>query len=160
MDRQDWDDLVQDVCIAIRTATGCYGFSQAAQQRYDAFYKKARQRYTSEATARVDLHAKKLGLVYAILAEHGQVEADDIESGISVAEYCAGVVEPLAARLDASPQKQIEERLLALLSEGPLSAREAYRRLHVSAGELGRAANSLRQFDQIQFDGRLYSLKA
>jgi hypothetical protein len=156
LDERAWDDFVLAVCLAVWNAGGLYTFSPEAEAVYDPFYRGARSRYRSEATSRIDLHAKMLGLVYAVLACHRQIEADDIESAIAVAEFCAQVAEPLAARLDISPQKRLEDRFLDLLKAGPVGSREAYRTLHVSAGELGRAIHSLREMGQIRLENGLY----
>jgi hypothetical protein len=158
IDHRAWEDLVQDICIAIHQASGLFEFSEDAEKMYDKFYRAARSAYLSEATSRMDFHAKKLGLLYAILAGHQRIEQEDIESGISVAEYCAKVVEPLASGIDLSPQKRLEDRFLDLLRQGKIGAREAYRKLHVSAGELSRAIDSLKHLQQITFDGKLYQL--
>jgi hypothetical protein len=157
-DAWGWDDFVLDVCAAVSRAQGGYDFSTEAREVYRAFYGAARKDYCSEATARIDLHAKKLGLLYAVLAGHGQIEAADIESSIAVAEYCAKIVEPLAARLDISPQKRLEDRLLDLLKEGAIRRREAYRKLHVSAKDFHSASRSLEDVGQIRCEGDRCSL--
>jgi hypothetical protein len=158
LDTRGWDDLVLDVCAAVHQAAGHYDFSPEAKEVYRSFYRAARRDYRSEATARIDLHAKKLGLLYAVLAGHPQIEADDIESAIAVAEYCAQVVEPLAARLDITPQKRLEDRFLDLLAAGPVGSRDAYRRLRVSARDLYNAIRSLEGMDQIRREGDKYRL--
>jgi hypothetical protein len=158
LDTRGWDDLVLDVCAAVHQAAGHYDFSPEAKEVYRSFYRAARRNYCSEATARIDLHAKKLGLLYAVLAGHSQIRADDIQSAIAVAEYCAQVVEPLAARLDVSPQKRLEDRLLDLLKGGRIGRREAYRTLHVAARDLYAASRSLQEMGQIKFEGDKYCL--
>jgi len=156
LDTWGWDDFVLDVCGRVNQAAGCYDFSLHARKAYESFYHAARKDYCSEATARIDLHAKKLGLLYAILAGHRQIEAADIQSAIAVAEYCAQVVEPLAARLDISPQKRTEDRLLDLLKKEPTGSRDAYRALHVSARDLYNAIRSLESMGQIKLEGDKY----
>jgi hypothetical protein len=159
IDHRGWDDFVLDVCEAIENASGNFAFSKDAMAAYDQFYVRIHKEYTSEATARTDLHAKKLGLIYAILARHKEIEREDIESGMAVAEYCAQVVEPLAARLDLSPQKRLEERVLDALREGPLGARDLYRQLHISAGNLRQVLEPLRSIGKIDLQGELYRLR-
>jgi hypothetical protein len=158
VDNEKWRDLVAETCAALELAAGCLEFSPPAKRLYEQFYAKVRRDYTSEATARMDLHAKKLGLLYAVLAGHRQIEAEDMESGIAIAVYCAEVVEPLAEQLDISPQKRLEQRLLDALKEGPLSPRDAYRKLRVPAGELTRAVGALQSVNQIALDAGRYRL--
>ena len=69
---------------------------------------------------------------------------DDIESGVAVATYCARVVEPIAACLEVSLQRSLEERLISFLRERPGSDKRAlYRKLHVSVTELERVLEPL-----------------
>lgn len=153
-----WDDLVQDICVAIKKAEGLFDFTEDAKGVYGRFYHAARRTYVSEATSRVDFHAKKLGLLYAILAGHAQIEQEDIESGIAVAEYCARVVEPLAAGIDVSLHKRLEDRLLDLVKHGPVDQRDGYRKLRVSAKDFFSASRSLQDMGLIKLEGKIYSL--
>ena len=116
-----------------------------ADAYYDDFYRATRQ-VESDATSRTHLHARKLGLVYAILADRGDglIHQTDIESGAEVAKYCARIVEPIVESLDASPRKRLEQRIFARISETPgLEKRELYRALHKSVGELNPVLGSL-----------------
>jgi hypothetical protein len=158
IDEDAWADLVLDIYGATQSPAGLYEFSEGAKRLYRHFYRAARRDHVSEATARLDLHAKKLGLVYAVLAAHSRIEDEDIASGIAVAEYCAAVAGPLAARLDLSPQKRLEERLLAYLENGAATPRDTYRHLHVSATDCERAAKALETVGQLLFDGVRYVL--
>jgi hypothetical protein len=158
IDTRAWEDLVQDICIAIHKAEGLFRFSVEAKDKYVRFYHTAHGRYLSEATSRVDFHAKKLALLYAILAGHQKIELDDIESGIAVAEYCATVVEPLAAGLDISPQKRLEDRILSHLREGSVRMRDGYRKLHVAAKDYSIAIRSLVEVGQVECAGGRYRL--
>jgi superfamily II DNA or RNA helicase len=81
-------------------ASGHHEFSADAMHVYDKFYRYVRRKYT-----------------------HKQVEQDDIESGMAVAEYCAKVVDPLASQLEASPQKRLEDGVLECLQEKRISSR-------------------------------------
>ena len=116
-------------------ASGRFLLSKESKVNWDAFYRKVRASEGSEATARIDLHAMKLGLLYAILAGHSQIEEDDIQSAIDVATHCAAVVEPLAKRLDMSHMRKLEEKLLRCISSsGSIKPRDLYRKLGVTAG--------------------------
>jgi len=146
VEERAWEDLVLDVGCAIHDAGGFYRFTTGADEFYTAFYTEARREFDSEATSRTDLHARKLGLLYAILAHRndGLIHVEDIESGVEVAKYCARVVEPIAACLEVSQQRSLEERLTAFLREHPGSEKRAlYRKLHVSVTELERVLEPL-----------------
>jgi hypothetical protein len=141
-----WEDLVLDVGSAVHGSAGLHRFSPDADELYTSFYGYARKEFDSEATSRTDLHARKLGLLYAILANRNDhlIHLEDIESGIEVATYCARVVEPIAACLEVSHQRGLEERLMAYLREYPGSEKRAlYRKLHVSLAELDRVLGPL-----------------
>ncbi|HEY4359510.1 MAG TPA: hypothetical protein VGN17_01000 [Bryobacteraceae bacterium] len=153
-----WDELIIELSVAVNSARGGYELSEAAKLIYSDFYTALRSAPPSPATARMDLHAKKLGLLYAVLAQHAQIEVDDISAGIAVAKYCAATAEPLALRLDSCPRKRKEERLLAALRTGPMSAREVYRKLHISAAELVGLAGSLSEVGQITRVGDRYAV--
>jgi hypothetical protein len=141
-----WEDLVLDVADAIHSASGFFQFSPDADRYYKDFYHITRTDFDSEATSRTDLHARKLGLLYAILANRKDnlIHLDDIESGAEVAKYCARVVEPIAACLEVSQQRGLEERLISLIRARPgVGKRDLYRALHISAFELNRIITSL-----------------
>ena len=90
-DQHGWEDLVFDVSIAIEEADGQYQFTPEADGYYADFYRATRQDFESDATSRTHLHARKLGLVYAILAGRGDhlIHLADIESGAEVAKVPA-----------------------------------------------------------------------
>ncbi len=159
METRPWEDLVLDVGAAIHAGHGFYRFSPKADQFYTDFYGKARRDFDSEATSRTDAHARKLGLLYAILANRkdGLIHFEDIESGAEVAKYCARVAEPIAACLEVSQQRNLEDRLMAFLHDHPGSQkRDLYRRLHVSAYELGRALDPLVRDKLIRVENERY----
>ena len=158
VDKKDWEDLALDIAQAVDEAEGRYNLTREAEEFYTDFYKRFRTGNLSEATARTDLHATKLGLLYAVLAEHREIELADIQSGVAVAEYCGSVTEPLAARLGLSSQRGLEERVVEVLQEGPASKRDIYRRLHVSVGELNRVLGPLRNLGKVTGSDDRYEL--
>jgi hypothetical protein len=158
LDERQWGELVVDICVAVDGATGLHTFSPPAKATYERFYTEIRTHAISEATTRMDLHAKKLALLYAILAGRREVSIEDVTQACAVAKYCAEVVEPLAERLEVTPQMKTEERFLDLVTPGPITAREAYRKLHVTAGELRRMAAPLVAVNQVTLDDGKYAL--
>jgi hypothetical protein len=159
-DKNTWVELVLEVGIAIDEADGCFEFTHNAGEFYEDFYRTASREFDAEATARTDTHARKLGLLYAILANRGdrRIHLDDIHSGVEVAAYCARVVEPIAAALDASPRRRLEQRLMQRLTQEPgLETRDLYRILHVSAKELAAVMEPLVEAGIIdEKDGRYF----
>jgi hypothetical protein len=146
VETRPWEDVVLEVGAAVYSCGGYYRFSPIAEKFYADFYAAARRDFDSEATSRTDLHARKLGLLYAILANRKDnlIHLDDIEAGAEVAMYCARVVEPIAACLEVSQQRGLEERLVSLIRAKPgVGKRDLYRALHISAFELSRIIVSL-----------------
>jgi hypothetical protein len=158
VEKKGWEHLALDIVQAVDEASGHYNLTREAEEFYAEFYKRFRAGNLSEATARTELHATKLGLLYAVLAGHKNIELADIQSGVAVAEYCAGLTEPLAARLGLSSQRSLEERVVGVLQEGPASKRDIYRRLHVSVGELNRVLGPLRDFGKVTGSDDRYEL--
>ena len=141
-----WEDLFLNVAIAISEGGGAYTFEEQAEGFYADFYKEARNEFDSEATSRTHLHALKLGLLYAVLANrHDRViHFEDIASGIEIAKYCARIADPLAASLDLSPQRNLEEKIISRIRVTPgIQWRDLHRALHVSAGQLGSVLEPL-----------------
>jgi hypothetical protein len=152
VDQHAWDDLVLDVGSAIHNGGGYYQFSRNAESFYASFYQRARTNFESEATSRTDLHARKLGLLYAVMANRKDrlIHTPDIESGVAIAEYCARIVEPIASALDLSWQRRLEERLMARVNENPgIAKRDLYRKLHVGIKELHAALGPLKSDNMI-----------
>ncbi len=146
VDEKLWSHTVLDVADAILSGEGFFKFSKDADAYYSDFYRIAREDFDSEATTRTDLHARKLGLLYAILAKRKDnlIHLADIEAGAEVAKYCAGVAQPLAACLDVSRQRGLEDRLISLVRSRPgIEKRDLYRALHVSVYELHRILDPL-----------------
>jgi hypothetical protein len=139
VNQQAWEDLVLDVGCAIEDGSGEYTLCPKAEEFYGGFYRWCRNKFDSEATARTDLHARKLGLLYAVLVGRGDhlIRFEDIESGAEIAQYCARVAQPLTESLDASPRRRQEQRLQNRVAEAPgVEKRGLYRALHVSVTEL------------------------
>ena len=163
VDPLGWKTLVSDVGDAVRAATGQYMFSDGAKAVYTDFYRDVHTGRlgglgTTEATTRVDAHATKLGLLDAVLAKHREIEREDIESGIAVATYCARVVEPIAQRLGTRPEADLEARVLGALKMGPLSKRDIYRTLHLTAHEAWSAIKGLVDVGSIRPVGGQFEL--
>ncbi len=155
-----WEDVVVEVADAIHSNSGFFRFTSKADRFYSDFYAAARRDFDSEATSRTDLHARKLGLLYAILAnrEDNLIHLEDIESGVEVAKYCARVAEPIAACLEVSHQRGHEERLISLIrSRSGVEKRDLYRALHVSVFEFNRILDPLVKDGIIRVEnGRYY----
>jgi hypothetical protein len=145
-DLNAWEDLVLEVTIAVEEAVGRFEFTHNAREFYEDFYRTACREFDAEATARTDTHARKLSLLYAILANRSDhlIRLDDIHSGVEVATYCARVVEPIAAALDASPRRRLEQRLVERITKEPgLKKRDLYRPLHKGITEFNPVLESL-----------------
>jgi hypothetical protein len=141
VEQHPWENLVLEVADAIHSASGVFRFSGKADEYYKDFYHVTRVEFDSEATSRTDLHGRKLGLLYAILANRKDnlIHLEDIEAGTEVAKYCARVAEPIAACLDVSLQRGLEERVVSRIATKPgIDRREMYRSLHISSPELYR----------------------
>jgi hypothetical protein len=148
VDPQTWTAFIGSIADAVKLARGEYLLTPEAGAVYECFYEKFHHGAiegigTSEATARTDLHAMKLALLYAVLAKHEKIEREDIESGIALSVYSAKMIGPVAQRLGRSPQADLEARILDALKDGPLTNREVYRKLHASAGHVGFATKAL-----------------
>jgi hypothetical protein len=144
--RTHWEDLFLEIAIAISGGGGAYGLEEKAQQFYVEFYGEARKEFDAEATSRTHLHALKLGLLYAVLANRRDhlIQVEDIISGAEIAKYCARIAEPLAAALDQSPQRTLEQRIIAKVAANPgIQKRDLYRTLHIGVGQLGTALGPL-----------------
>lgn len=158
VNQTEWDELMIDIGVALEGATGLVTFSLAAQEMYTGFYTEIRTQSTSEATARMDLHAKKIALLYAVLDSRREIGLDDVTHACAVAKYCGEVVGPLAERLEVTPQMKVEERLLESLVPGPITPREAYRKLHITAADFRRTVAPLVAVSQVAFEDGKYSL--
>ena len=160
-DQRAWEVLLLEVSIAIESSDGRYEFTPEADAYYADFYRATRQDFESDATSRTHLHARKLGLMYAILAGRGDrlVHPPDIESGAEVAKYCARIVEPIVESLDASPRRRLEQRLVARITDTPgAEKRDLYRALHTSVSELSPVLASLVEAGMIrEREGRYYA---
>jgi hypothetical protein len=156
-----WEDVVLDVADAIHSCSGFYQFTPSADKLYSDFYVFARKEFDSEATSRTDLHARKLGSLYAILANRKDnlIHFDDIESGSEVAKYCALVTEPIAACLGVSHQRGLEDRLQSFMGTGSgFEKRDLYRALHVSVFEFNRIFDPLLRQGMIREEKGKYYL--
>jgi hypothetical protein len=146
VDGKAWADVVVDVAEAVSNGQGEYTFAPDARELYANFYVAARRDYDSEATARTDLHARKLGLLYAVLADRrdGLIRLADIESGVEIAKYCAQIAGRLAESIDLSQQQKLERRAIERISDGSgPTKRDLYRALHCTAGELNSVLHPL-----------------
>jgi hypothetical protein len=145
--KDDWSALVDSVADAISECAGEYELSADAREAYKDFYISFRRRthegLAREATSRMDSHALKFALVYAVLSKHKQIELGDIGRGIALAKYCGDVVAGLVANVGVSRIGSQEQKLLLLLSTGRMSTRDALRKLKCSADELNRISRSL-----------------
>jgi hypothetical protein len=154
VDGPQWGRLVQDLAGTIERAKGRYLLSDDATRIYSEFYILFRGRKGTdrvlEATARSHLHAMKFALVYAVLAGHAQIEAEDIKRGIALAVYCGNVAESLAGVIGQSRVGQQEQRLLAALRGGRMSSREAMRRFGWSASEFDYVARGLQRVGLVE----------
>jgi hypothetical protein len=159
VEQRPWDNVVLEVADAINSARGFFQFSPDADAFYNEFYAVARRDFDSEATSRTDLHARKVGLLYAVLANRKDnlIHLDDIEAGAEVAKYCARVAEPIAQCLEVSQQRGLEDRLKSLLHAKPgLEKRDLYRSLHISAIEFERMLQPLEKYKVIRVQDEKY----
>lgn len=160
--QRPWEDVVLEVADAIHSASGFFQFSREADAYYNDFYHVTRRDFDSEATSRTDLHGRKLGMLYAILANRKDnlIHLDDIESGAEVAKYCARVAEPIAACLEVSLQRGLEERVVSRIGTKPgVDKRDLYRSLHISSIELYRILDHLVRNGIIREENGGYFLK-
>jgi hypothetical protein len=146
VDQNAWADVVVDIAEAVSHNRGEFTFATDANEYFSQFYIAARRDYDSEATARTDLHARKLGLLFAILADRrdGLVHLVDIESGVEIAKYCAQVAGPLVQSIDLTQKQRLERRVIEKIREdtGP-TERDLYRALHCTASELNAVLHPL-----------------
>ncbi len=160
VDQNAWVDVVVDMVEALSHNRGEFRFAPDADEYFSQFYIAARRDYDSEATARTDLHARKLGLLFAILADRrdGLIRLVDIESGIEIAKYCAQIAGPLAESIDQSQQQRLERRLIERIADGlGPTKRDLYRALHCTASELRAVLGPLLSIGVIsERNGRYY----
>jgi hypothetical protein len=147
VDDGKWQRLVHDLAQAVQRASGRFTLSDGAKEVYSEFYRLFRTRQGEglllEATSRGHLHAIKFGLVYAVLAGHSQIEADDIKRGIALAVHCGNVAQSSAVGIGQSRIGKQEQQLLTALRAGRLSPRDVLRRFGWSADELSRLSRGL-----------------
>jgi hypothetical protein len=156
VDQRRWEQLVGNVSDRVKQASGEFGFSESAEKIYTAFYSLVRRGNVegldaSDATVRADLHAKKIALVYAVLAGNSTIEEADIQSGIDISIYCARIMEPIAAGLGRAPQAYLEDKIRRALQNGPISMRDLQRKLHTSSQILKIAVTSMCAIGTIRY---------
>lgn len=155
VDPRRWEQFTVHLTEAVREAKSRYELTSDAKTVYEDFYRqfrtgRLRDVRSSEVSSRMDLHATKLALLYAVLARHSAIEKDDIENGIAIAVYCAKVMGPIADRIGKSPQVDLEARIIEALQSGPMKGREIYRKLHVSAAQFDSTAKALSSVGMIR----------
>jgi len=117
-----------------------FDFSPAADKLWAVFYTDwtARARAdsgpTAELTRRTPEHAVKLALLYAALGLKGPViEEEHMAAAVKVAAYLEASTRHALGEGGlggVSVQKQAENRILALLADGPMKRRDLQNRLH------------------------------
>jgi Protein of unknown function (DUF3987)/CHC2 zinc finger len=160
VDRERWKKLVSKLARRVSTAARAGGgqrvMSAEAGRSYDEFYRRdwrrAQTNPHAEVSARTGLHALKFALIYSVLEEHLQIEADDIERGVALANYCGACMESLAERVGESRHARLERKIAEELRAGPATAAQLLRKFRVSADDLNRAIRALEYGGLIQLD--------
>ncbi len=153
VDRDAWATLIERTAQTIGQAKGQYSPSEEAKELYVEFYTEFRARplegLAADATARIDLHAMKFGLLYAVLADHKRIEREDMGRGILLATFILEAVCSVSGTIGLSRMGKWEQRLLQLFTAGPMSTREVMRKLRITATELTRASRALEEVGSI-----------
>lgn len=115
-------DQLQDLRneLVLLQTTGPKGrieWASSAQVLWDDWYRELGNRKyddpsAEEATARVEQHAARLALLYAMLDGASELRLEHVEAGVAVAEYSAGVAVNVVTRLAASQKIRMERLVL------------------------------------------------
>ncbi|MFL6465984.1 MAG: MarR family transcriptional regulator, partial [Bryobacteraceae bacterium] len=104
-------------------------------------------------TERSHLHVIKVGLIFAVLNGHQQIEYEDITRAILVADFSRQVAVSLAPELGLSRTGKLEARILyQLRTKGPSSQRDLCRSLNVCAEEINRAVGALQKAEMVRLE--------
>jgi len=108
---------------------------------------------------RVQTFVWKLSILYAVMDSSEEILPQHLGPAILAGDYFEQSVLQIFHIFGASHGKEIEDKLLSFLqSKGkgvPVSQREVYKCLHLSAAELEQAAKPLERFGMIKNSSRL-----
>ena len=133
--------------------------SDEAKARFAVYYADYHTRCASESLSaalipRVQTFVWKLALLYAAMDFSQVIKTNHLEPAILAGSFLEQSAMLLFHAFGASRGKQVEEKLLAFLrSRGkgiPISQREVYRTLNLSATELEQAAKPLQKLGLIR----------
>ncbi len=150
-----------------RGQAGRVELDRQAKDRWSGWYydwRERRQKDYSEPqqqlTARTQDHARKIGLIYAVVRGHSAITLEDLEVGLAVADHCEQLTLDLLGGLILPRVAYLQERVLKILGEQPTQAvsRRALRQRvggHYTREEFIKALDGLDQMGDVVIDRRL-----